>query len=92
MRRIHRKLKHASSQTGGINANNIDKLLLATNDSISGIRDRALLLVAYYTLCIRSEQVSLQFKDVKINIKSGIETSFILLRKKVGLIRTPQGK
>ena len=49
--------------------------------SIRGIRDRVLLLVAYDTLCRRSELVSLQVKDVKINIKNGIEASSILLRK-----------
>jgi site-specific recombinase XerD len=81
MRRMHRKLGRSSSQAGSINAETLDKLLLATDDSIRGIRDRALLLVAYDTLCRRSELVSLQVKDVKINIKNGIETSSILLRK-----------
>lgn len=38
-------------------------------------------MVAYDTLCRRSELVSLQVKDVKVNIKNGIETSSILLRK-----------
>lgn len=81
MRRMHRKLGRSSSQAGSINADTLEKLLLATDDSIRGIRDRALLLVAYDTLCRRSELVSLQVKDVKINIKNGIETSSILLRK-----------
>jgi site-specific recombinase XerD len=81
MRRMHRKLGRSSSQAGSINADTLDKLLLATDDSIRGIRDRALLLVAYDTLCRRSELVSLQVRDVKINIKDGIETSSILLRK-----------
>ena len=81
MRRMHRKLGRSSSQAGSINADTLDKLLLATDDSIRGIRDRALLLVAYDTLCRRSELVSLQVKDVKINMKNGIETSSILLRK-----------
>ena len=81
MRRMHRKLGRSSSQAGSINADTLDKLLLATDDSIRGIRDRALLLVAYDTLCRRSELVSLQVKDVKINIKNGIETSSVLLRK-----------
>ena len=81
MRRMHRKLGRSSSQAGSINVDTLDKLLLATNDSIRGIRDRALLLVAYDTLCRRSELVSLQVRDVKINIKNGIETSSILLRK-----------
>jgi site-specific recombinase XerD len=81
MRRMHRKLGRSSSQAVSINADILNKLLLATDDSIRGIRDRALLLVAYDTLCRRSELVSLQVKDVKINIKNGIETSSILLRK-----------
>ena len=81
MRRMHRKLGRSSSQARSINADILDKLLLATDDSIRGIRDRALLLVAYDTLCRRSELVSLQVKDVKINIKNGIESSSILLRK-----------
>ena len=37
--------------------------------------------MAYDTLCRRSELVSLQVRDVKINIKDSIETSSILLRK-----------
>jgi integrase len=78
---MHRTLGQSSRQASGINADALDKLLLATDDSIRGIRDRALLLVAYDTLCRRSELVSLQVKDVKINIKNGIETSSILLRK-----------
>ena len=81
MRRMHRKLGRSYRQAGSINADTLDKLLLATDDSIRGIRDRALLLVAYDTLSRRSELVSLQIKDVKINIKNGIETSSILLRK-----------
>ncbi len=81
MRRMHRKLGRSSSQAGSIKANTLDKLLLATDDSIRGIRDRALLLVAYDTLCRRSELVSVQVKDIKINSKNGIETSSVLLRK-----------
>lgn len=81
MRRMHRKLGRSSKQAAGINADTLEKLLAATDDSIRGMRDRALLLVAYDTLCRRSELVSLRIKDVKINTKNGIETSSILLRK-----------
>ncbi|WP_133062474.1 hypothetical protein [Polynucleobacter campilacus] len=49
MRRMHRKLGRSCSQAGSINAYNLDKMLLATDDSIRAIRDRALLLVAYDT-------------------------------------------
>jgi site-specific recombinase XerD len=81
MRRMHRKLGRSSSQAGSINVDFLEKMMLATDDSIRGIRDRALLLVAYDTLCRRSELVSLRVKDVKINIRNGIETSSIHLRK-----------
>jgi len=81
MRRMHRKLGRSAKQAGSINVDTLEKMLLATDNSIRGIRDRALLLVAYDTLCRRSELVSLQVKDVKINIKKDIQTSSILLRK-----------
>jgi site-specific recombinase XerD len=81
MRRMHRKLGRSSNQAGSINADTLNRLLLATDNSIRGIRDRAILLVAYDTLCRRSELVSLQVKDVKINFKNGIKSSSILLRK-----------
>lgn len=78
---MHRKLGRSSNQAGSINADTLDKLLLATDDSIKGIRDRALLLVAYDTLCRCSELALLQVKDVRINLKNSSETSSILLRK-----------
>jgi integrase len=81
MRRMHRKLGRSANQAESINLEILEKLLYATDDSIRGKRDRALLLVAYDALCRRSELVSLQVEDVKINIKNGIETSSILLRK-----------
>ena len=38
MRRMHRKLGRSCSQAGGINIETLEKLLLATDDSIRGIR------------------------------------------------------
>ena len=81
MRRMHRKLGRSAKQAGSINLDTLDEMLLATDDSIRGLRDRALLLVAYDTLCRRSELVSLQVKDVKITFKNGVESTSILLRK-----------
>ena len=81
MRRMHRKLGRSAKQAGSINLDILDKMLSATDDSIRGLRDKALLLVAYDTLCRRSELVSLQVKDVKITIKNGAESTSILLRK-----------
>jgi len=81
MRRMHRKLGRSAKQAGSINLDILDQMLLATDDSIRGLRDKALLLVAYDTLCRRSELVSLQVKDVKITIKNDIQNTSILLRK-----------
>ena len=81
MRRMHRKLGRASEQAQGINQDVLEQMLSATDADNMGIRDRALLLVAYDTLCRRSELVSLQIQDVKITIKNSIESTTILLRK-----------
>lgn len=81
MRRMHRKLGRSCSQAAGINVSTLDQMLLATDNSIRGIRDRALLLVAYDTLCRRSELVSLQVRDIKIHLQNGHQSASILLRK-----------
>ncbi len=47
---MHRKLGRSSKQATGINADTLGELILATEDFIR-VRDRALLLVAYDTLC-----------------------------------------
>jgi site-specific recombinase XerD len=46
-------------------------MVAATDNSLRGIRDRALLLVAYDSLCRRSELVSLEFKDLVVNSNDG---------------------
>lgn len=57
MKRMHRKLGRAAKQAQGITAAVLEKLISATDNSMRGIRNRALLLVAYDTLCRRSELV-----------------------------------
>jgi len=81
MRRMHRKLGRASKQAPGVTADMLEKMLNATENNIRGIRDRALLLVAYDTLCRRSEIVSLKIEDVRKMIINGLENTTILLRK-----------
>jgi site-specific recombinase XerD len=71
MRRMYRKLGRYAKQAYGINKDLLDKMVAATEDSLRGIRDKAILLVAYDTLCRRSELVSLEFEDVFINEKDG---------------------
>lgn len=81
MKRMHRKLGRASSQAQAITADVLERLLAAIDNTDRGIRDRALLLTAYDTLCRRSELVSLQIQDVKTIEKDGKEHTTILLRR-----------
>jgi len=81
MRRMHRKLGRSSSQTCSTNADTLNKLLLAIDDSIRGIRDRALLLVAYDTLCRRSELVLLKVRNVKTILKMVLKRHLFSLEK-----------
>ena len=71
MRRMYRILGRYSKQAYGINKDLLDKMVAATDNSLRGIRDRTILLLAYDSLCRRSELVSLEFEDVFINIKDG---------------------
>jgi len=81
MRRMHRKLGRASHQALGVTAEILEKMLNATESNLKGIRDRALLLVAYDTLCRRSELVALRVEDVRTKVINGVENTTILLRK-----------
>ncbi|WP_189340202.1 tyrosine-type recombinase/integrase [Candidatus Methylopumilus universalis] len=64
MRRMHRHLGRGSSQAYGINKDLLDKMIASTDSSLRGIRDKALLSLAYDTLCRRSEIVSLDIEDI----------------------------
>jgi len=69
MRRMYRTLGRYAKQAYGINKDLLDKMVAATDESLRGVRDKAILLVAYDSLCRRSELVSLEFEDVLINTK-----------------------
>jgi site-specific recombinase XerD len=64
MRRMHRHLGRASSQAFGINKDLLDKMIAVATNDLRGARDKALLSLAYDTLCRRSEVVSLDVSDV----------------------------
>jgi integrase len=64
MRRMHRHLGRASSQAYGINKDLLDKMIAVATNDLRGARDKALLSLAYDTLCRRSEIVSLDVSDV----------------------------
>jgi len=72
MRRMYRVLGRYAKQAYGINKNLLDKMVAATDYSLRGIRDKAILLLAYDSLCRRSEIVSLEYEDLMIDDKDGI--------------------
>lgn len=81
LKRMYRTLGRESNQAYGI-TNNILQKMLSTNDKdLRGVRDRALLLVAYDSLCRRSELVSLMAEDIII-INNQTESSCKLKLRK----------
>jgi len=78
MRRMHRKLGRFSKQAYGISKAELQLMINSQDDSIHEIRNIALLLTAYDTLCRRSELTQLLVQDLKFN-EDG--TGQVLLRK-----------
>jgi len=81
MRRMHRTLGRASKQAFGITAPILEKMLEATSENLRGIRDRALLLLAYDSMCRRSELVSLRVADIKTDQLENKTQMKVRLRK-----------
>ncbi|MBT8544347.1 tyrosine-type recombinase/integrase [Polynucleobacter paneuropaeus] len=66
LRRMHRTLGRSSKQAFGITAPILEKMLSAAANNLRGMRDRALLLLAYDSMCRRSELVSLRVADLQM--------------------------
>ena len=81
MRRMYRKLGRFSKQAYGINKDLLQKMVDATDGSLRGFRNRAILLVAYDTLCRRSELVNLSMEDLKITHSNDEKIIQLILRK-----------
>lgn len=64
MRRMYRTLGRNAKQAYGIKKDLLNKMVGTTDNSLRGVRDKAILLVAYDSLCRRSELVSLEFDDL----------------------------
>ena len=79
LRRMHRNLGRESKQALGINAELLKIMLNTTDTSLRGLRDKALLLSAYDSMCRRSELVSLHIDDAIIDTKN--KTFKIKLRR-----------
>lgn len=78
---MHRTLGRYSQQAFGITAPILEKMLGATANNLRGYRDRALLLLAYDSLCRRSELVSLRITDIQVNELDNQSQMKIRLRK-----------
>ena len=63
-RRMHRNLGRGSKQAQGINLETLKQMIANTDNSLIGLRDRALLLTAYDGMCRRSELVELRVEDI----------------------------
>ena len=70
LRRMHRNLGRESKQAAGINIELLSRMVKSTDKTLRGIRDRALLLTAYDSMCRRSELVSLTVNDLIIDPKN----------------------
>jgi site-specific recombinase XerD len=84
LRRMHRQIGRFSRQALGINEKMLESLLNHTENNLRGKRDRALLLMAYDSLCRRGELVSFRVQDIRRNMidaLNGSISSAILLRK-----------
>lgn len=80
MRRMHRKLGRSSKQVAAITKEILKKMLDATENDLRGIRDRALLQVAYDTLCRRSELVDLMAQDIIRNAPTSSRNYYISIK------------
>ena len=84
VKRMHRKIGRFCQQAYGITKDLLDEMLEVTDDSLRGLRDRALLRVAYDTMCRRSELVRLMVDDVDVQVvdrRNKIESTVIFIEQ-----------
>jgi integrase len=78
---MHRHLGRSSVQAEPICSDRLQLLINATDDTIIGLRDKALLMTAYDTMCRRSELVALMLNDIQVTENKGMTHVSILLKK-----------
>ncbi len=84
IRRMHRQLGRYSQQAEGITRDVLSEMVATTDNSLRGLRNHAMLLVAYDTLCRRSELVAMKVEDISeqvVDRKNGLRTTSILIRQ-----------
>ena len=67
MRRMHRTLGRASKQAFGITEGILEKMIAIAKNDLRGLRDKTLILIAYDSLCRRSELVALKVSDIELS-------------------------
>jgi site-specific recombinase XerD len=67
LKRMHRERGRAQAQAAPVNDVLVARMLAASGDTLRHRRNRALLAVAYSTLCRRSELVALRHEDLQID-------------------------
>jgi site-specific recombinase XerD len=78
LRKLHRLLGNRSSQAYPITLPVLEQLMAVTGNDLRGLRDRALLLLAYDSMRRRNELVSLRVEDMEWLSADGAS---VLLRK-----------
>ena len=66
LRRLHREKGRAQEQAAPLTRKLVDQMLEASGTSLRDLRNRALLAVAYDTLCRRAELVALHRRDLEV--------------------------
>ena len=65
LKRLHRAHGRAQTQAASLTRDLVDRMIVAAGNGIRDLRNRALLAVAYDSLCRRSELVALQRADLE---------------------------
>lgn len=65
MRRMHRTLGRAAKQANPISNDHLRMLMGVCDDSLRGLRNKAMIKVGFDTLCRRGELVSLDVEDIR---------------------------
>ncbi len=65
LKRLHRARGRAQAQAAPLTRDRVDRMLEAAGDGPRALRNRALLAVAYDSLCRRSELVALHYADIE---------------------------
>jgi len=78
---MHRTLGRTNKQALGITEHIMHKMIFTVKNDLRGLRDKALVLLAYDSLCRRSELTSLRVNEIKYS-HDGLPTHIKLCKSK----------